>query len=645
MSLDPKCKERRDRINTLRKRGNYIRNSQGFFKPVRSPVLKDRNSLPCSNCLGFYSSKLLYRHRKKCAGGSTVSAQADGQNNLINNIAGRIDTRLKNEVFPRMQPDKISMEAKKDPLICAFGAQSQYLKIHREKHFINVTSRKMRELSRLLLALKEKEPKITSLFDALRPEYNLICDAVKSVAKYGSINDSFASPTYARNIGTALKQCCDIAILHNLTSQNSVSSAETEVKLKNMIHLFTSSWRFEISSQAGTDFNMKKWNKITIVPLAEDLKILKQYLISKAKTVISSLRSDPHDKIAYKILLETIYCRIILLNRKRPGELQRLLLQTYLNSEAKEGTSNYEEFDPIVSSTEKVLLKNFKRIVIRGKRGGGVAVLFSKDVQEHIDILLSVRKNLVDVRNPYLFGRPVLPTPVIGYKVLQGYARASGAKNPSAITCTRLRKYLATLSQLFSLNETEVDQLVTFMGHTIGVHKNSYRLPDDIHQTAKISKLLLLLEGGNLQEFKGKTLDEIGIDLEEDLLEQTNSKESDDDKSNSDDDIIQNFSYSEQSLPVEKPQTIRTGAMEMVNDETKRQPKKRTLVKWTSQQKKIVKKFFQKHIMNKIPPKKAECDLLKSKYPEVLENKDWLKIKVFIQNIYSGKQKNCSDEE
>ncbi|KAG5878414.1 hypothetical protein JTB14_031537 [Gonioctena quinquepunctata] len=138
------------------------------------------------------------------------------------------------------------------------------------------------------------------------------------------------------------------------------------------------------------------------------------------------------------------------------------------------------------------LVLNFKRVVIRGKRGRGVPVLFSKDVQEHISVLLSVRNKQVDDKNPYLFGKPGLVTPITGYKVLQSYARASGAKNPSSITCTKLRKHLAT-SQLFSLNETEIDQLATFMGHTIGVHKNSYRLPDDLHQTAKFQKFFFCL--------------------------------------------------------------------------------------------------------------------------------------------------------
>lgn len=43
-----------------------------------------------------------------------------------------------------------------------------------------------------------------------------------------------------------------------------------------------------------------------------------------------------------------------------------MLLSTYINAEKRQ---RYEEFTEVVSATEKVLMKRFKRVVIRGKRG------------------------------------------------------------------------------------------------------------------------------------------------------------------------------------------------------------------------------------------------------------------------------------
>ncbi|KAK9874363.1 hypothetical protein WA026_002714 [Henosepilachna vigintioctopunctata] len=133
-----------------------------------------------------------------------------GQNFLIKS-SKKTDPRLKEEVFSRMRADKISLEAKQDFLICAFG--SRYLKIHREKHFVNVTSRKMRELARILVEVKKIEPDVRNLFEALKPKYNdHFVEAAKAVAKYDNNKNLFLCPTFALNISTSLKQCYDIAL-------------------------------------------------------------------------------------------------------------------------------------------------------------------------------------------------------------------------------------------------------------------------------------------------------------------------------------------------------------------------------------------------------------------------------------------------
>lgn len=87
------------------------------------------------------------------------------------------------------------------------------------------------------------------------------------------------------------------------------------------------------------------------------------------------------------------------------------------------------------------------------------------------------------------------------------------------MTSKRLRKHLATISQLFSMNDQDIEQLSTFMGHSVGVHRSEYRLPDDIFQTAKVMKMLIMMENGTAGQFKGKSFDEIDFNLLENLLE------------------------------------------------------------------------------------------------------------------------------
>ncbi|XP_039523259.1 putative nuclease HARBI1, partial [Pimephales promelas] len=52
-----------------------------------------------------------------------------------------------------------------------------------------------------------------------------------------------------------------------------------------------------------------------------------------------------------------------------------------------------------------------------------------------------------------------------------------------------------------------------FLGHDISVHRNFNRLPVPTIPLAKISKLLLSMEKGNLSSMQGKSLDEIEIEV------------------------------------------------------------------------------------------------------------------------------------
>ena len=49
-------------------------------------------------------------------------------------------------------------------------------------------------------------------------------------------------------------------------------------------------------------------------------------------------------------------------------------------------------------------------------------------------------------------------------------------------------------------------------GHSIHVHEDFYRLPSHTLELAKVSKLLIAVEGGDLTKLSGKTLNNLYID-------------------------------------------------------------------------------------------------------------------------------------
>lgn len=90
---------------------------------------------------------------------------------------------------------------------------------------------------------------------------------------------------------------------------------------------------------------------------------------------------------------------------------------------------------------------------------------------------VSVRhENGVSKDNPYLFALPYRNNvTLVSSQCLRQLAKRAHLKQPELVTCTRLRKHIATLSQVLNLTNNEMDILATFMGHDIRVHREYYR--------------------------------------------------------------------------------------------------------------------------------------------------------------------------
>lgn len=142
-------------------------------------------------------------------------------------------------------------------------------------------------------------------------------------------------------------------------------------------------------------------------------------------------------------------------------------------------------------------------------------VLLTPLVRESLDALTEKRKECeVLCDNGYLFALPQSVHYIRASDCLRQFVKeCDHIQNPKALTSTKLRKHIATLSTVLNLKTTELDQLADFLGHNIAVHRKHYRLPEGTLKLAKISKVLLAMEQGRLGEYEGKSLDEIQVDV------------------------------------------------------------------------------------------------------------------------------------
>lgn len=632
LSYKNKSKEKRAALRALRKKGNFLRNrtTNEKLRPVKrlqNNIVKSfkEDFLPCKYCYGFYKRNSLYRHTKKCPQmpenvepGKRQTSQSDGHTLLnVNSLEKQIEL-LKKELFPRLRADDVSRIVKTDPLICSYGYS--YLKGRRRKGNIELVKQNMRRLAKLVKHSNEKCKDIKHVIDLLRPCYfGIIIDGVNEIACYNSETEKYESPTLAMNFGTLLKKCCDLAIFRLLQEDNT-EWRRKEIKI--LKQLVESQWANEVSAQAATNLNEKKWNKSELLPLTTDLKKLHLYLKDNAEENFSTLQEIKNNETAYNNLKEIIYSQIILLNRRRPAEVAQIKINTFksVNLSCEKET----EFDSCLTETEKILLNRYSRFIVEGKRGRGVPILLSPDMKTHLELLLETRHNFVQ-NNDYIFhsGGAYF---IDGTRTLRKYAIKSGAQRPNSITATRLRKHLATITQLLQFSESDLEQLSNFMGHTLKTHCDMYRMPDDVYQTAKVSKLLLLMTEGGAEQFKGKSLEEIDVDLNPVSENITFENEIA---------TISNADYSEYA------EKLKGKVPENEDEKTVDQQavRKRCVNRriWSIDEKRIIANHFKDHIKEKRPPKKDEVMDFVRANPNFQDK--WSTIKAVVYNIYSKKLK------
>ena len=129
-------------------------------------------------------------------------------------------------------------------------------------------------------------------------------------------------------------------------------------------------------------------------------------------------------------------------------------------------------------------------------------------VRKDVVILHKYLRKLLNIESDYFFARPAsnTVTPYRGNDVLRIYAMECGTKSPNLIQSTKLRQQMGTLSQVFNVSETNQNTLASFMAHDIRVHRTFYRLPENVLQAAKVTKLLHAINTGTIAKYKGKDI-------------------------------------------------------------------------------------------------------------------------------------------
>ncbi|XP_022111412.1 uncharacterized protein LOC110990638 [Acanthaster planci] len=362
-------------------------------------------------------------------------------------------------------------------------------------------------------------------------------------------------------------------------------------------------------------------NNPKLLPLTEDVVTLSRFLKDEVRSREEVLRnsSEPREiQNAWIRLAEIVLTQVIVFNHKRPGEIAKMTLSDY----GKCTNGEVGIIDGALTTWEKQLCRVLWRVEIVGKRSRTVAVLLTDLMKHALDTLISKRTEAgIDENNMYLFAARSREGHLRGPDTVREHAGMCGAKKPAYLRVTRLRKHIATVSQIMNLQENELDLLAGFLGHDLRTHRQFYRLPESTLQVAKISKVLLKMEKGDIRGLPGKSLEDIQLNPSE---EYNTDEESDIESDLSDADQPED--------PPVCPQSRQNGASNQQRSEG--QKKRRA---WTSREKAAVVQHLRGYLQSRRVPGKAAIMVLLKAEPTTFANRSWRNVKDFVRNHISKK--------
>ncbi|KAF5305359.1 hypothetical protein FQR65_LT18709 [Abscondita terminalis] len=312
----------------------------------------------------------------------------------------------------------------------------------------------------------------------------------------------------------------------------------------------------------------------------------------------------------------------------------------------------YPRIKNSLSVFEQKLAETLIVVEVVGKRGKKVPIILTPQTKESVDLLIELREQCgISRENPYIFARSKNAlTHLRGHDCLNKMCIQADVECPNKINSTKLRKYMATVCQLFNLTENEHDWLARHLGHDIRVHREFYRMHESAVELTKVSRLLLAIDSGQAKNFFGKTLKDINVEDLPNIEEDDNDEE----EKTEERDEIKAVEIKTQEFTKEKKQETTNETIANKDKLNKKKQKASTKgrlnddykddqngngknrvytkpVPWTTEEKECVFRHFKMQIKNRIVPGKQECLNCIQKY-SVLEGRDWTKIKFCVKN-------------
>lgn len=209
--------ERKTRIAELRNKGTFDRNKEvirtgdGEIVPKRrtrtnNPVDMFHVSIAIS-CFLIHilqdSRTCLFRDQRTLM--SRSNPRTVGR--LMLPIGPIISSKFQDEILSRMKDDNILLAIRSDSVILHFG-QTEFSLLQHDIRYRRTITDRIRELGRLVIALKELNLSVSKLHQIFQPNrYQLFADGVRKVAGSDPVTNTFKSSSLVLKIGFSIRKC------------------------------------------------------------------------------------------------------------------------------------------------------------------------------------------------------------------------------------------------------------------------------------------------------------------------------------------------------------------------------------------------------------------------------------------------------
>lgn len=389
----------------------------------------------------------------------------------------------------KMKRDEITFVIKNDKLLIrqARYVSEKYADNRRKQLYFR---QRLRHMGRLLLALHEKS--IFSFEDAIKPNnFYKVVETVKNIAGFDEKKRRYKKPSLALKLGQALKQ------ISNTVLSGAANNEEMVRETNTFLTLCEKEWCELVSHRACSSLNRQRVKSPSTIPFTHDVQAFYRCLETTSTSAIETMKMYESTQV-YNALCRVTLAQVSVLNKGAP-EVSKVTLKGFQERE----------------DTTQVLSKRFIRINTPNVTGEDVAVLLTSELVSAITLLVSKRMSCgVHKDNLFLFAKPDGSASSVYYggSCINSFSKLCRAKNPEYLRSTHFQKHITRVFQILNLENDELNHLAKLLGLDIRTERDYYRLPEAAEELAKIAKLLLAMEKGSLERFKGNSLDEIEIE-------------------------------------------------------------------------------------------------------------------------------------